>query len=341
MIWIRADANSEIGTGHVMRCISIAAELQKMEQEVCFVVADRAGAELLSSRGQRFHVLNTNYKDMESELDILLPLLNENAPNALLIDSYYVTPGYLKKVREYVKTIYIDDMMMFPYPVDLLINYNVYAEPDMYESYDGESGRILTGMQYAPLRQEFCESVYNVRENVINIFITTGGNDMYNIAGQVLQKVLSDDELCQLHYHVVSGIFNEYLSDLKEMALKNQNVHVYTNVKNMSDLMKQCDVAITAAGSTMCELAAIGVPSITFSFVDNQRKTADAFGIKNLAVSIGHYNAHEREGFLNEMAVKLKGLKEDYRQRSLLMKYCKEAVDGHGAKRIAQEIIKV
>ena len=52
MIWIRADANEEIGSGHIMRCLSIAAALKEREEEVCFLIADDGAVRLLREKGQ-------------------------------------------------------------------------------------------------------------------------------------------------------------------------------------------------------------------------------------------------------------------------------------------------
>lgn len=341
MIWIRADANSEIGTGHIMRCISIAQELQKLGQEVWFVCADETSAELLAAKKQRFHVLNSDYRDMESELDKLLFMLCEQSPNALLIDSYYVTAEYLKKLGECVKTVYIDDMALFPYPVDVLINYNIFAEPNFYKGYPEEKTCFLLGMDYAPLRLEFRDVSYEIGPEVKDVLITTGGSDKYNLAGQILQKLLSDHETAELHFHVVSGMFNKHLPLLEELKGTSRNVHVYTNVTDMSKLMKKCDLAVSAAGSTMYELLAIGVPVITFSFADNQIKSAEAFGKKNVAVMGGHYEPFSAEGFVSGLTEEIKQLMGNGQMREDLMKRGRQLVDGNGAQRIAEAIIKL
>lgn len=340
MIWIRADANSDIGTGHVMRCISIAQELQKSGQEVWFVCADETSAKLLEAKGQRYYILNTDYRDMENELDNFLFMLCEQSPDALLIDSYYVTAEYLKKLGECVKTVFIDDMAFFPYPVDVLINYNIFAGPDLYKDYLEEKPYFLLGMDYAPLRSEFRDVSYDVQASVKDVLITTGGSDKYNLAGQILKKLLSDNETKELNFHVVSGVFNQHLSILEELKRTFQNVHVYTNLADMSKLMQKCDLAVSAAGSTVYELLAIGVPVVTFSFVDNQVKSAEAFGEKKVAVMQGHYEPFSAEEFVSGLTEGIKQLMGNCQMREELMKKGRQLVDGNGARRIAEAIIR-
>ena len=75
MIWIRTDGNPEIGSGHIMRCMSVAKELERLGKQVQFILADDAAVGLLESRGFEYRILHTCYQDMESELGVLiLPL---------------------------------------------------------------------------------------------------------------------------------------------------------------------------------------------------------------------------------------------------------------------------
>ena len=80
MIVIRADANREIGTGHVMRCLSIAAALKKLGHQVCFLTADQGAVPLLLAKGQAYRVLDSDYRDLEGELAILERLFSEQRP---------------------------------------------------------------------------------------------------------------------------------------------------------------------------------------------------------------------------------------------------------------------
>ena len=105
MIGIRADANREIGLGHVMRCLSIADALRAAGQQVCFILADNNAEELLERRGQEYHILNSAYNRMEEELEDLQEFLKEKKIELLLIDSYQVTENYLARLKCMIKTI--------------------------------------------------------------------------------------------------------------------------------------------------------------------------------------------------------------------------------------------
>lgn len=340
MVWIRADAGKEIGMGHVMRCLSIALALQERGQEVLFVLADDGAAGLLTEKGQAYTVLHTDYDRMEEELSLLLPMLEEKRPDMFLADSYFVTPAYLEQVGKYTKTAYLDDTFPFPCPADVVINYNIYGGklPYREKALPGNK-EFLLGCDYVPLRKEFGQKAYRVNEQAENVLITTGGSDRYNLACRILEETLSCGETGSLCYHVVSGAFNVNHAKLQKMADEHPNVLLYRNVGNMAELMERCDIAISAGGSTMYELCAVGVPVICFSFVDNQEKIVETFVEKELVCYGGNYLT-EGNQMPARIAEAVRYLK-DFGRRQVYSNRVKKLVDGAGADRIAEKLINL
>ena len=336
MIWMRADGNPEIGIGHIMRCVSIADEIKQMGEEVCFILADECASELLQQKGYRYIVLHTAYDCMESEIDVLKQLIEQHKPDLLVVDSYSVTKHYFEEINDIVKTAYMDDLGDNSYPVNILINYNVYATDEMYGQAKDCVGRFLLGAQYAPLRDEFRTNGCAVAKDVRNVFISTGGSDKYNLAGMMLDFFMQDEELKMLNYHVICGNFNVH----EQKANKFTNINLYKNVSNIAEIMKRCDLAISAAGSTLYELAALSIPSIIFSFADNQKKPTEAFGFCGAAVSVGHYEADDKGAFMRSMMKTIKKVCADYDERQEMAHNANRLVDGLGAGRIARAIVE-
>ncbi|MBE5868302.1 MAG: UDP-2,4-diacetamido-2,4,6-trideoxy-beta-L-altropyranose hydrolase [Lachnospiraceae bacterium] len=339
MIWIRADAGENIGSGHIMRCLSVAAALKKAGEEVRFVTANEDACSLLAGAGADCLVLRSAYNKMEEELQVLEPLLDRYRPDLLLIDSYYITENYFCSVGKYTKVVYMDDIPRFVYPVDGIINYNIYGESMPYsEQASGKVPVLLLGPSYAPLREQFWENEYEVRSEVKHVLITTGGGDRYNLAGKILHEVLGRPQLGGMCFHVVSGMFNPYYDELAKIgAWAPDRVQLYRNLSDMAGLMKDCDVAITAAGSTVYELCAVGVPMLCFSYVDNQELIVEHFKRRQLVAYGGNY-LREKEAFAGNVADALtflagqEGLRQQYSERQRLL------VDGRGAERIAEAL---
>lgn len=334
MIWIRADANHKIGSGHVMRCLSIAGELKRQGEEVCFLVADEESLPLLQARGQEFLVLHSDYLEPEGELERLEELLRERKPDFFLADSYYVTEAYLSRVRRLVPVGYLDDLGR-DFAVDLLINYNIFCDDFSYRMMPRD--KMLTGVAYAPLRKEFSGVSYRVREKAARVLITTGGSDGYNLAGQLLERVLSHPPASGLEYRVVSGAYNQHLEKLEALAAGRPNVRIYSNVSQMQELMKECDIAVSAGGSTLYELCAVGVPMICFSFVESQGRIVECFREKDLVCYGGSYLTLGKQ-LLEDITDNIVRLMEDPALRRKYSEKMKSLVDGQGAARIAERL---
>lgn len=335
MIFIRADANEKIGTGHVMRCMAIADALKQRGQQVCFLIADDGGSCLLKDRNQDYLVLHTDYASMEEELPRLRQIFEEKKPDFFLTDSYSVTPDYFREVRKYVPVGLLDDKVLTGYPVDVLINYNIFATASLY----GTAGETLylLGPEYVPLRKEFTGVDYTVRERAERVLITTGGSDKYNLGAELLKRALTGADTADLQYTVVSGAYNIHFWGLQELARRHENVQVRSNVSDMSRLMRDSDLAVSAGGSTMYELSAVGVPVICFSFVDNQERIVKGFAEKGLVSFGGDYLA-QGESMPEEIVYHMGRLAADYNLRKSYSHKLRNLVDGQGAMRIAKEL---
>lgn len=326
-----------------MRCLSLAEGFKEKGEVVIFITADESASRLISRKGFSNLVLHTKWDDMDSELSTLIPIIEENAIELLLVDSYYVTEYYMTELRKHTKAAYIDDLGDDIFPVDILLNYNIYAPELSYEKKYRERvwsvPKMILGSRYAMLRGEFWHLDYQAGRKVRNVLITTGGGDICNFAVQLLAHMTeqTDREISSLNYHVVSGIYNTHINELKELAAKKFNIKIYENIKNMSELMMNCDVAISAAGSTMYELAAIGVPTICFSFADNQVKIGEAFG-KEAAVYAGKFEK-EPEHVIKNVTDGLEKLVVSRDMRLAFSQKMNATTDGRGAARIAEQMI--
>jgi UDP-2,4-diacetamido-2,4,6-trideoxy-beta-L-altropyranose hydrolase len=337
MFLIRADGNAKIGAGHLMRCMTIAQELG---QEVWFVCADEDSAQLARSRGFVAKSLGSNYADMESELpawEALIKEVGSAAPVTILVDSYYVTDAYLQALRTYGKVVLMDDLCAKAYPVDAVINYNAPAKRSAYEAlYRGQDTKLLIGSTYVPLREQFLRPEYTertLREEVKEVLITTGGGDVQNLAGKILELIYRPD----LQFHVTAGQFSPNYEALKAVEQARENVTIHSNVTDMAGLMAGVDLAITAGGSTIYELSSLGVPFVCFSYAQNQEALTAYIGEQKVAGFAGAYHRAPEEMMkrmceLFEALLADKGLRERYFEEE------RKLADGRGAARLANDL---
>lgn len=341
MFLIRADGNAEIGAGHLMRCLTIADELRRHMDggEILFICADRQSAELARNRGYEAFVLGSDPHDMEAELPAWsrVPDIHKSANN-ILVDSYFVTEYYLRTIRKYGAVTLLDDMGAERFHVDRIINYNAFADRGQYEKlYRGSGTELILGSAYVPVRPQFRETSYRVREKAENILITAGGGDIDNIAGRILkalQETAAGITAEKLNYHMIIGRFSPCYEEMKALEGLSANVRIYHDVQDMAGLMSQCELAITAGGSTVYELAAMGVPFICFSYAENQEMITEYLDREEIAYSAGKYHK-DPEAVLKRIAEQAIALVRDYGKRCDCFFRERKLTDGMGAERLA------
>lgn len=352
-IVFRADANHNIGMGHIMRCLSIADACKSNGHNTTFIIAEDNVKNLIMDRGFDVFVLSSDYTQMTDELT-LWP--DYKQIDLIFIDSYYVTQSYFLALKQKFnsKLVYIDDLLTFPYSVDILINYNIYSKKvdyaKLYFSSRNKVPMLLLGPKYAPLRTMFKNlPIKEQKKHVSDVLISTGGSDDLHIASNFVKALLKQNHL-KYTYHILIGALNQDKNELKKNTKGNANIILHENVSNMKDLLQSMDIVVSAAGSTLYEICACGVPLITYITADNQIRGAEAFEKLNLAVNIGDLREDEATAPVETFSAVLKSnacavifnavnqLSDDYESRTDTASRMQKMIDGNGVERIIDEM---
>jgi len=361
MILFRADANPNIGLGHIMRCLSIADAmaatsnstiLPRGKQDIKFVLADDQTSDLIKYRGYEPIILHTDYRVMDSEIEKWTELEDSIDADLIIVDSYFVTDHYLTYLREEVgRVCYLDDVLSFPYPTDILINYNAYASAESYQRLYAtceQKPELILGPSYAPLREMFRDvTTREQKETVTDILLSTGGSDELHIALEFV-KYLRDHPSTDMTYHVLIGAMNTDKDEIRSLAVDKDWIVLHENVADMRSLICSMDLVISAAGSTLYEICACGVPLITFFTADNQVPGAEAFEKLGLAINIGDLRKPESikkgaviSGTLDSQAIeKMITYSLTTEARVKMSKRQRAIIDGHGAERLAEALFE-
>lgn len=335
MILIRADANEHIGTGHVMRCLSIACSFAKIGEQVLFVTADHRGDSLILQNGFSSICLNSEWTDLDGELDALRMLIEKEHPSLLLVDSYYVTERYLESLSKFVRNVYLDDLNLAKWNVDALINYNIFSSVFDYTAYEGTRTKVLLSPKYAPLRDEFRGCPKHQIKGVTDILVSAGGADPERITEKIIKDVCP--EFQNISFHFIVGALNPRLETIKKLAEDRENAVIHINEKHMADLMKYCDIAVSAAGTTLYELCATGIPTIIYTLADNQIVATEQFYTQGIMLSAG--DCRGDDGFTGRVELLLRKLIDDKGLRIELSTRMQNLVDGNGAYRIVDALL--
>lgn len=330
MLYIRTDMNPVIATGHMMRCLAIADAAKSTGENTVFILADNQAVPLLEQRGYSYIVLNSKWDDMESELPELEKLVQKKHIKKMLVDSYQVTENYLKCLTALAQTYYIDDINAFSYPVSGIICYANYWEKFCYSERYTDT-KLFLGTEYAPLGRNFSDcDRKEISRQVRKLLLLSGGTDHYHLLDQMLERL---DLNQYLQIDAVCGKYNLQYDYLREKFKSHKNVHIHQSVSDMDRLMKEADVAVSAGGTTLYELCAVGTPTVSYSFVDNQLDNVRKFHEDEIMYYAGDARNTDITGNIMQA---LSRYCNDFRLRQERSGKMQKLVDGKGALRIAE-----
>lgn len=308
-IAFRTDASIQIGTGHVMRCLTLADALRDRGAQCSFICRQHPGhlVDLIRQRGHEVHTLpadDDRYPtlaqpahaawlgaDWATDAGQSRQALGQENVDWLVVDHYALDRQWETALRPYARKIMIiDDLADRLHDGDLLLDQNLGRTKEDYAGLLKLGTLTLIGPQYALLRPEFAQwreysLARRAKPQLKNLLITMGGVDEGNATGQVLDAVKTCELPDDLRITVVMGPHAPWLEQVQSKAATMPcPTRVLTGVNNMAQLMAESDLAIGAAGSTSWERCSLGLPSIQLVLADNQKEAAKALSDSNAAI---------------------------------------------------------
>lgn len=298
---IRADASAQLGTGHVMRCLTLAHMLKQEGARVAFISGKIPTAlEHLVSRDFLLHGLKVPIRmegSIASEEDALetIQYLNyRGKPDCVVIDNYSIGLDWERQVRPHVERIMvIDDLANRAHDCDVLLDQNLC--PNFVKRYDGlvpNHARKLLGPKYALLRPEFYEARGPLRSRdgqIKSILISFGGTDPSNETAKALQAMLLMGP-SSMALEVVLGGSNAQAEAASNLCSKLAHARLHRDVSNMAELMANADLAIGALGTTTWERCLLGLPAIAIVLARNQQLVGEGVSSAGAIVNLGWHS---------------------------------------------------
>lgn len=310
----RTDASTQIGTGHVMRCLTLADELTRQGHQCRFICREHEGhlGDLIASKGYELTLLSGSRSDRQLPYDLLenahaqwlgapwqqdalqtleVPFSLEE--DWLVIDHYALDYRYERQLRPYARRIMvIDDLADRAHDCDLLLDQNLGRSEADYKDLVPDNCHLMIGPRYALLRPEFLEFrerslLRRVEPELRRIIVSMGGTDMPNTTATILRALERSPLPSSLSLDVVMGSRAPWLAQIYEFSAKSRfNCDVNIDVHNMAERMTLADLSIGAAGSTSWERCALGLPTIAASQAQNQSSILDALSGAEAAVKL-------------------------------------------------------
>lgn len=318
---IRVDSSFIIGSGHLMRCLTLAEQIKsQIQANIVFIARDleKNVNYLVEEQGFEIYVLpkkpsNNKLKGYEQWLTVtqqedaeeVKGFLQKQQVDLLIIDSYAIDYKWENIVRPLVKKIMvIDDLANRKHDCDILLDQNYYA--DMKLRYQGLVPKYcnqLIGPEYALLREEFyiAKKTLRKRSGIIkNILVFFGGSDPSNETGKTLEALIQL-KTTDIAINVVVGASNPHKDSLKLICDIN-NFNYLCQVSNMAQLMAEADLAIGAGGTTTWERCFLELPSIVVAIAENQVRLCEEAAKSGVITFLGVKECVTAKIIANELA---------------------------------------
>lgn len=318
---ILTEGGKNFGLGHVARCSSIYQAFEHFNVFPKFIVnGDDSIKSLISD-------IDVEITDWRNDFSIV-----SNA-NIVVIDSYFADFDFYNKLSEEIPlVIYIDDNNRLNYPKGIIVNGTLDVLNMKYPQ--RRNINYLVGNEFIPLRKDFWNiSKLKINESIETVLITMGGNDLRNLTPNILK--LLNDNFPQLNKKVIIA---DSFNNIQEIELLNNGTVelIYSpNSSEIIDVMSSVDLAISASGQTLYELACIGVPTIAIGIIDNQKNNIQNWINQGFIEFAGCWNDDNLfDNILNKMEyLQDKNIRCDKRLLGI------QAVDGKGSLKIVKGIL--
>lgn len=354
----RTDASRTIGTGHVVRCMTLADALRVRGASAIFVCREHEGhlCDLIEERGFTVNRLpaagggaqsenspthagwlGASWEEDAEQTRAAIETLGAK-PDWLVVDHYALDRRWESRLRACVgRVMAIDDLADRAHDCDLLLDQNLAGE--MHSRYAGKipAARVaLLGPEYALLQPVYAELHDRARRRagpVRRIFMFFSGVDGGNVVCRALAAFLRLDRP-DIEVDVVIGAGDPHEKTLRLQAQGHGNIHLHGRLPTLAPLMARADLAIGASGTASWERLCLGLPALVVTLAENQRAVADEMNRRGLIRWLGHRDEVTESVFfqeLNELA--RQGMDEDWSAR------CLATVDGRGVKRVCAALI--
>jgi spore coat polysaccharide biosynthesis predicted glycosyltransferase SpsG len=326
-VFILTEGGSRGGFGHVTRCASLyqAFEEQGIKPQLLI-----NGDDFLVPVVQGQNYLIFNWLERQNELFRVI-----SGADLVVLDSYKADLSFYERVSGAARTpVYFDDMLRLDYPRGIVVNGAIGAEDLPYP--EKSNIRYLLGIRYFPLRREFWGAPEKqIKEKVEVVLVTFGGSDERNLTPRVLKYLSEYDPHLVKIVIVGSGFENDTeilkVADSKTRLVCNPDGHT------LKKEMMGSDVAISAAGQTLYELAYLGVPTLAVQVIENQANNIN--GLRRVG-AILYAGSWEEERTDPNIPVSIKKM-EDVQLREKMAGIGRKLIDANGSRNIVKEILSM
>lgn len=317
----RVDASIQIGSGHVMRCLTLAGALQQHGLFCQFVCRELNGhlSDYITSLGFSVKRLPSDISDEITDAQHSLAQLTGYV-QLLVVDHYQLGATFCLAMRPRCQYIMvIDDLANRPHHCDVLLDQNLLPQPEQrYVNLVPAGTQQLLGPRYALLRSAFYQTTS--RNNPSHILVGFGGSDEENLttlAITAIQSLKSFDVTAD----IVIGANNPWQAMLAAQISTAPNLTLHVQTSAMATLMSQATLMLGTGGSTHWERCIVGLPGLVVTIADNQLDTTAYLQTLGACVWLGSAQSVSAHRFAEQLAYYLQRPAQlaEIRQRAMAL----------------------
>jgi UDP-2,4-diacetamido-2,4,6-trideoxy-beta-L-altropyranose hydrolase len=300
----RVDASIQIGIGHVMRCLSLADQIQKLPSNIYFISRALDGhlCGLITKKGYKVILLPSLERDFTStennsdyikwlglswcqDANETIEVIKNDNLDWLIVDHYCFDYRWHSKLKKFSKKLMIiDDLANRKLNCDLLLDQTYGRIPNDYIELVNVNTELLLGAEYALLRSEFSlsrlEALKKRKESnsIDNILVSVGGMDFKNFTKTIVDNLLLVKWNKKIVINIVLSDLAPNLESVKSLTQSSYykfEINLFINADNIAELMVEADLAIGSSGSTSWERCTLGLPALVICTAENQKLIAE------------------------------------------------------------------
>lgn len=352
-IAFRVDSSEIIGSGHLLRSLSLAQEFKKNNIESIFFSKKLSGNlnKLILDSKFELRIVDTfidehkvdKYDHLtwlagseEEDADFCIKEFKKNNIDMVVVDHYGITDYWEKKLSKIdLKIFVIDDFTSRKHYCNYFLNQNL--GDFKIEGLLKKKTKKFIGPKYALLSDEFYlqRLIQKKKFDKLRILINFGGVDKENLTYELLDSLQDSQYIDGANICVVLGPgfnYEKSIIDLKKKS--NFQFTVQKDPKEFFKLISESNLFIGGCGSTSWERCCLSTPSLVVSQSPNQDNIFRELIKNNLAFGIVHpFSANDIDNKIREL------IKCDYKLLKVLSRNSFEQCDGQGCSRIVKFII--
>ena len=351
-IAFRVDSSEAIGTGHCMRCLTLALKLQETGLKVIFVCRKTNGNLINLIERHNFKVIPlnsiakheaSNFSNQNIDLDATesLEIFKKFSINLVILDHYFLSSSWEALINKQFKLMCISDYPSKNRLCDILLDSTLNRKEIEYKKYVKNNSILMTGLDYLLLRDEFIKLGATQKKNddkkVKNILVTMGGSDPDDFTAKIIKffRNYKNPNFKNIQLSIlVGGAYNNSEGTLNLLKTSNLNFKFYENISSVATLMRKMDLIICSAGTTLWECFAIKVPTISVMIAENQESNIESITRSGASIACNTNN-----DFLPSFEAAIEKVLNQESIRKNLIKNSSEIIDGQGSIRVANSIL--